>query len=411
MKKHINKTVSLSSDILDYMMPFEFRLTIFLSEKCKASNIACGDIKDIIWNEQDNTLASQVAFQIIEDNPKTKMEDILQIINEAWNNFPHKKLNGLAPRDIAERININKDFASEDRPDFYTIFKDKFPKETRIAQQGKNNWSFEYPALFNTERAEFLSMCEKNSELKNIESNEPDIDNLMQGFSHEMNLATAKALLNNNPLHFDAAILLAKDAFRENQPRTAKNILESSILQGREIFPPEFSFGADYLPWGFVDNRSFLRLLFEYAMITETIDGTQKAIPLYEELITLNPNDNQGVRDILATAYLKTNRLLNLLELDKKYPKDLMPGLSVGTILALYKLDRLDEARIRIKKSRKYFNHIFREILKITHPKPKLMEDRVLVGGDDEAWLYWESQGTLWMSTRGAIEFLKKEID
>lgn len=409
MKKHINKTAKLLSDTLYYVTPFELRLDIFLSEKCKASNISCRDIKDIIWNEQDNTLTSRIAFQISEDNPKTKIEDILQIISEAWNNFPHRKLNGLAPRDMAERININKDFIPENRPDFYTIFQDKFPKETRIAQQGKNNWSFEYPALFNTERAEFLSMREKDSELENIKDKSV-VDDLAQEFSHTMSLATAQALLDDDLLHFDAAIMLARDALRENQSRTAKNILESSISKGREVFPPEFSFGADYLPWGFVDNRPFLRLLFEYAMLIEEIDGTQKAIPLYEELIKLNSNDNQGIRDILATAYLKTNHLLDLLELDKKYPEDLMPGLSVGTILALYKLGRLDEARTRIKKSKKYFNHIFTEILKINHPKPKLMEDRVLVGGDDEAWLYWESQGTLWMSTRGAIEFLKKEI-
>lgn len=408
MKKHISKTTELFSSMLNHITPFELRLTVFLSEKCKASNITYGDIKDIIWNEHESALTSRIAFQISEDNPKTKIEDILEIISEAWNNFPHKSLNGLAPRDMVERIKINKDFVSENRPDFYTIFEDKFPKETHIAQQGKNEWSFEYPASFNTERAEFLAICKKDSNINNAKF---EADNLMQEFSYEMSLMTAKALLDNNPFHFDAAVMLSKDAFEGNQTRTAKNILEFSVLKGREIFPPEFSFSADHLPWGFVDNRPFLRLLFKYAMLVEAIDGTQKAIPLYEELIALNPNDNQGVRDILATAYLKTNHLLDLLELDKKYPKDLMPGLSVGTILALYKLGRLDETRTRIKKSEKYFSHIFREILKITHPKPELMEDRVLVGGDDEAWFYWESQGTLWMSTRGAIEFLKKEIE
>lgn len=48
-------------------------------------------------------------------------------------------------------------------------------------------------------------------------------------------------------------------------------------------------------------------MLAGYAMFAEQYEGVEKAIPLYEEILSFNPNDNQGIRAILATAYLKTN--------------------------------------------------------------------------------------------------------
>jgi hypothetical protein len=398
-------------DAVNHATIFEVQLVDFLTRQCTASNVTLADIKDIVWNEQDNNLVSRVVFELAEQNPKTKFEDILQIINDAWNHFPHKRLNGLAPRDMIERINIDKNFTYNARPDFYTLFAERFPRMPGIVRQRDNEWSWEYPASFHTERTELSTMREKDGELENEEEEEGfDSKNIGRELSRKVSVMAAKACFDNNPLQFDAAVMIAVDAIKEGQGRIAKGILESSISEGRKMFPPEFSPGIDHLPWGFIDNRPFLLILGEHAILTEEINGSQKAIPLYEELLALNPNDNQGIREILATAYLKTNRLDELLKLDKKYPDDFSPGLSVGALLALYKLGRFDEALARIVSSRKHFGHIFQEILKTNHPKPDLIPGRVQVGGDDEAWFYWESQGTFWMSSSGARDFLRKNI-
>ena len=201
--------------------------------------------------------------------------------------------------------------------------------------------------------------------------------------------------------------MLAREAFKGGEARRATGILETSIYEGRKIFPAEFSLAEDHLPWHFVDNRPFLLLLGEYATLIEATDGPQKAIPLYEEVIALNPNDNQGIREFLSTAFVKTNRLEDLVKLDTQYPDDAMQGLKIGVLLALYKLGRLDEARMHIKKIQKYSAHVFREILKTDHPQPALIPGRIQVGGDDEAWLYWRDQGTFWMAAPGAREFLR----
>ena len=79
--------------------------------------------------------------------------------------------------------------------------------------------------------------------------------------------------------------------------------------------------------------------------------------------------------------------------------------------MALYKLNKLDEAQKRIKKLKSRFKIAFEEILKSEHPQPKITPGRVLMGGEDEAWFYWEDQGTMWMATNGAREFLREKLD
>ncbi|MBI5798886.1 MAG: hypothetical protein HZB10_03065 [Candidatus Yonathbacteria bacterium] len=395
-------------DVAEHTTPFEARLSDFLARKCRASGVTLADMKDIIWNEQDSNLVSRVTFKIAEQNPKTKIEDIMQVVNEAWNNFPHKKLNGLAPRDMRGRIGEDPDFTFDDRPDFYTIFEDDFPEEPCVVRQGENEWSWEYPAGIHSRRADLVEMRERTRELDDDECAE-DLG-VEREVMHKMDTVAAKMMLDDQPFMFDASMMLARDMFQEGDERGASKVLLLAIIEGRKIFPAEFILGKDHLPWGFVDNRPFLLLLGEYATLVDAVDGPKKAIPLYEELIALNPNDNQGIRSFLATAYLKVSHLEELVKLGEKYPEDMVSEVAVGALLALYKLDRLDEARKRIKTLRKYFAHTFREILKTEHPQPKLTPGRVLVGGDDEAWLYWQDQGTFWMSTKGAREFLKEEL-
>ncbi len=36
------------------------------------------------------------------------------------------------------------------------------------------------------------------------------------------------------------------------------------------------------------------------------------------------------------------------------------------------------------------------------------MGDKVTVGGEDEAYYYWQEQGRFWEETEGAKEFLQK---
>ncbi len=400
------------NEIDEARISFHFRLGEFLSAECKNSNVTVDDIKDIVWNDYDHHVTSRMAFILAEQNPKTKFEDIIQMMQDAWNHFPHKGLNGLSPQEMVVRAHKDEGFTADKRRDFYEIFKDTFPQETALARRGGNDWEWEFSAQYHALRAklEALAADEEQGHGGSEAENEA-IDALRFELLDMLQTSAAKEALDNDLLQFDAAILLAHDAWHEDEGDEAMRILEESIFEARKKVPAEFKIGKDRMPWSFLDNRPFLRLLGEYATLTEKINGPQKAIPLYQELLALNPNDNQGMREMLATAYIKTNRLEDLLKLDKQYPDDMMPGLKMGALLALYKLGRLDEAKKRMTQTKKRFPLVLKEILKREHPQPELTEGRVQVGGEDEAWIYWQEQGTFWMAAPGAREFLREHLE
>lgn len=412
--KHTSPDVQKTRSFLqamDHITAFEERLADFLARQCRESNIAVADVKDIIWNEQDSNLGSRMAFEIAAQNPKTKFENVLQIVNDAWNHFPHKRLNGLAPRDMVERITADANFTPEARPDFYTIFADRFPSIIQLKKQRGNEWSWEFPAAYHTERTELAAIRSRQEEALLYEEHDSfNAEDITQEMFHGIETTFARACLEKEPLQFEAASILARHMLETGEITHALHMCEATLNEGKKMFPPEFSPGRDRLPWGFLDNRPYLFFLGEYATLVNATAGPQKAIPFYEELLDLNPNDNQGIRGLLSTAYIKISRLNQLLELDKKYPDDLIVELKVGALLALYKLGRLDEARTRVIQMKKHFSHVFREILKTSHPQPELIPGRTHVGGDDEAWLYWEEQGTFWMAAPNSREFLRECI-
>jgi tetratricopeptide (TPR) repeat protein len=73
-------------------------------------------------------------------------------------------------------------------------------------------------------------------------------------------------------------------------------------------------FGGKYLEenkghfWGIYETRPFMRCFGHYADCLYTLGKKQECVDILEEMIALNPNDNQGVRDQL---------LLYLIELDR----------------------------------------------------------------------------------------------
>ena len=381
----------------------ESRLAKVLSKLNVPGRVTIQDIKDIIWNEDEPNLSSRLIFALLEefDSTEKEREEITNVIMEAWNYYPHGSLNGLSPNEAMERSQeagfVGDGEESTYRRDFYDVFADQFPKEPQVTNVGENDWQFEFPSTIQRLRSVIEKIDDDEDEDEYEDNEQPISDEVkIDGFE---------------PYLFDGVVGMARDLYEEaGDYKKARQLLERSIAAGRMLLPPTFTVGKDYLRWGYLDNRPYLRLLGAYAQLVEAEEGPARSIPLYEELLNLNPNDNQGVRALLANAYLKTNQLERLCELAKQFPEDHMPEVTVGNILALIKLEKHEEAKKSIKKNVKYHEHVYNEILKTSHPQPKMTPGYVKSGGEDQAWIYWDQQGTYWMATHGAREFLRKTI-
>ncbi|MDH2997692.1 hypothetical protein A1D22_08180 [Pasteurellaceae bacterium LFhippo2] len=86
------------------------------------------------------------------------------------------------------------------------------------------------------------------------------------------------------------------------------------------LIEPLSSFKGSF--WLDSDTRPYMRTKRAVAKCLWEIGFYQDAIDEYEELLEINPNDNQGIRYELATHYLELERLIPLKNLLKNYEDD-----------------------------------------------------------------------------------------
>lgn len=163
------------------------------------------------------------------------------------------------------------------------------------------------------------------------------------------------------------------------------------------------------LPWIVPENRPLLRILVRQ-IEHEAAQGKNELIrKIMEQLMTLNPHDNHGIRGELVNLYLHNGEYERALEITKNYPDDIFSEILYGRVLALYQLGRKDEA---LKAARKAKNELPLVASYLVSPKRTPPKDfspfSVTYGSKEEAFLYRQEMRDIWKSTRGALALLKK---
>lgn len=65
------------------------------------SDFTLDHIRDAIYNEEDNDDMMKVVAMFDRGGDATELENVLELVTDAWNYFPHKVLGGISP---AEQI-------------------------------------------------------------------------------------------------------------------------------------------------------------------------------------------------------------------------------------------------------------------------------------------------------------------
>ena len=66
------------------------------------SDFSLQDVRDVIFNEEDSNDMMEVVRMFDRGGDASELDNILELVTDAWNYFPHKVLNSLSP---AEKIN------------------------------------------------------------------------------------------------------------------------------------------------------------------------------------------------------------------------------------------------------------------------------------------------------------------
>jgi tetratricopeptide (TPR) repeat protein len=90
----------------------------------------------------------------------------------------------------------------------------------------------------------------------------------------------------------------------EHRPEDAIRHYEAGVRIG------ELSLGSDFdglLPWGYIDNRPFLRCLHGFGLCLWRIGRFEEAKRIFDQMLCLNPSDNQGVRFQIGKVQARTS--------------------------------------------------------------------------------------------------------
>lgn len=160
------------------------------------------------------------------------------------------------------------------------------------------------------------------------------------------------------------------------------------------------------LEWGWHENRPALRLLQELATMLRASRNYAEAVRVMEWMVlTLNPHDNQGMRDLLIHDYLRIGKITEALALAEKFPDD-MAGMAYGSALALFLARQETAAAEALKVASERYPEVRKMLLADKPKQPKLHEGMVRFGGKDEAWYYRADFLDIWQSS-GGLAWLK----
>lgn len=142
----------------------------------------------------------------------------------------------------------------------------------------------------------------------------------MEASSKAAALKLVKKALKLDPDCVDALVLL-----NDLSARTDGDLLdglEKAVAAGERWLSPKFIEKNKGDFWGLIETRPYMRALNRWAEELSAAQMRPKAIEVYERILELNPEDNQGVRYPLLGLYLTEANLAAAEKLLKQYEVD-----------------------------------------------------------------------------------------
>ena len=220
-------------------------------------------------------------------------------------------------------------------------------------------------------------------------------------------VALAHKALAISPLCADAYALLA-----EEEAQSAEEALQyyrKGVEAGKQALGPKgFKEYAGHF-WGFLETRPYMRAREGLAAILKLLGDVPAATSHYQDMLKLNPNDNQGIRYVLAECLMRIGDIEALKNLLKKYDEDSSALWLYTQALVAHQENGVEDERAEelAKKAWKANSHVPAVLAGTKKAKPST-SGYVTMGGEDEAAHYVEEWGFDWHTILGAIDWLTK---
>jgi len=215
-------------------------------------------------------------------------------------------------------------------------------------------------------------------------------------------VALAQRALEISPLCADAYNLLAEVH--------AKTQSEALAYYQKAVEAGEKALGKDdfnkYVGhfWGFLETRPYMRARLGLGEALWATGEKDAAIANFQEMLELNPGDNQGIRYVLAAKLLDAGRMNELKSLLASCADEASADIQYTRALVAY-FEGVEDAEA-IAQIAWETNQYVPGMLSGRIPTIEL-QGYITIGGRDEASGYVEVFGSPWKRTPGAIDWIE----
>jgi tetratricopeptide (TPR) repeat protein len=157
----------------------------------------------------------------------------------------------------------------------------------------------------------------------------------------------------------DARTILAQIECEHTKDYVEK--LREAIEAGRRDLGAAFFKDERGYFWGLIETRPFMRAMASLAFALldwGTPERVDEAIAVFEEMLELNPNDNQGVRDALVGCYLARKRYTEAATLLERYGDDCLATPAWAQVLLAFATEGEGAASPLLAEARERNEHV-----------------------------------------------------
>lgn len=221
-------------------------------------------------------------------------------------------------------------------------------------------------------------------------------------------VALARRALEISPDCADAYVLLAEESTRS--ARKAKDLFEQGVQAAKRALGPEvFEEGAGHF-WDIIETRPYMRARSGLAQTLWVLGKRQEAIEHFTDLLRLNPNDNQGLRYLLASCLFDAGMDDALEKLLDQYKEDASATWLYTRAIWLFRREGPSrKANAALRKALKANPHVPLYLLGQKEP-PAFLPPYISFGDESEAVDYVIEGFIHWHTVPGAIEWLASKL-
>lgn len=213
-------------------------------------------------------------------------------------------------------------------------------------------------------------------------------------------IAETRRLIDRYPDFMDGHAHLGIFLLEQDEPSRAMDAFMRGFTIGEKAIPSDY---RGLIEWAYLNNRHFLRAARGVASCYRILGQRRKAVGIMEKILAWNPNDNQGVRHIIGSEYLRLGQTVKSATVFKAESPHYRPY-RYDLALLLLRKESFELAATSLRHGFIENGYIAEMLCGNPNPIPLAIWDDFILS---EAQYYVSDYGELWRRTEGALAFLR----